>query len=150
GVQRIGSCSTAGLVTPPMRLASHREGGFDGVMQTAPRLSGAQTSWLVHLTAPEDEGFLDGLLSMHALWHGQHGAATLVIDDRDAKPGALFQQFHSALYIVFGRGGTEEKESGDLLRSKPSQRHSSSVLGRFHQNARNVRNPAKGKIGREP
>src|SRR6266536_6647642 len=99
------------------------------------RARGAQTSAVASFT-PGDKGFLECSFSRLALLDGQNGAPTVVIDDRDVEPGALFQQFHVALYIVFGRGGTEEEESGDHLRSKPRQRLSRGLLGRFHQNAR--------------
>src|SRR6266571_4486927 len=103
----------------------------------------------IRSAAPGDECFLERSFSGRALLDGQNGPATVVVDDRDVEPGALLQQFHVALHIALGRRDTVEKESGLHLHGKPCQWRAAGMLALSHQNGRDIRNAAQGKIGGE-
>src|SRR6202034_4246512 len=96
------------------------------------------------LFRPGGECIRESPIAGRAFFHGQDGAAAIVIDDRDIEPRLILEQLDIALHVGIDRGQADQEEAvGDLDRES-GERNAAGLLGILHQNAGHIGNAAAG------
>src|SRR5262245_36697363 len=80
------------------------------------------------LLLPRCESIGEGALARRAFFHGEDGAAVIVVDDGYVEPAALLEQLQVALLVGKGAGKADQIKAVADLHREPGERHAARRL----------------------